>query len=214
MLDYVAEQKKSKGNMMEIFREYAALDGVSAPIKKILHSIISEIVICDAYDAFYGNRKFPSKTVQFVFFMLHAIYQHGGGTYETLVGMAHSIRKIVEIKTKFVESVRFSALLMVISPLIFTFSVMMISFMTFGVPEPAEGAIALNITAIRSADIDSVVESLKPVTLVIAITGGLGVSKTVHYSFLKTQYLFLATVVSSACLFFWESIFGVMQSLV
>lgn len=214
MLDYIAEQKKSKSNMIDIFKDYARIPNVNETIKDLLYGIISDISIKSTHEAFYANRKFPTKTTQFAFFVIYAIYQHGGGTYETLIEMAHSIRKIVQIKRRFAQSVRFSVILMVLAPVIFTFSVMMVSFMTFGVADAdSVSNISGNIMMIKTSDVGDIVQSLQPVALIIAITGGLGLSRITHYTFNHTLYLFLAGVTSLVCLVVWDELFIYMQSL-
>ncbi len=210
MLDYIAEQKKSNSDMMQIFSEYAALPNTAGAIREILYSISSEILQRQSGEAFLG-RKFPSRTVQFVFFMLHAIYEHGGGTYETVVSMAHSMRRIAELKEAFAASSRLSVGIAVLSPAVFMFCVMMTSFMTFGVSGDDTLPTAMTV---RSDDVAGIVESLKPVSLIIAVAGGLGVSRAVCYSFLQTQYLFLATITSTACLLLWDTLFDALQGLV
>lgn len=217
MLDYIAEQKKAKNNMVEILQDYAQLPGSGTVLQELLRGVTSDIMIKSTYNAFFAHRHFPDRTLKFVFFILHAIYEHGGGTYETMIAMAHSIRKIVEIKEQFASSVRFSVGIVVLSPVVFMFSVMMTSFMTFGVPDNAmdtgSAGIAANVIAIKMTDIQRTVEALKPVSLIIAVTGGLGVSKITSYTFGQTKYLFLATVVSSVCLAVWDTVFVFMQSL-
>ena len=104
MLDYIAEQKKSKDSMVEIFQDYAQLPNSNSVLQELLQSIASDIMIKSTYDAFFAHRCFPNKTIKFVFFILHAIYEHGGGTYETTIAMAHSIRRIAEIKSQFASS--------------------------------------------------------------------------------------------------------------
>ena len=214
MLDYIAEQKKSKNNMIEIFQDYSRLPTSSIILKNLLQGVASDILIKPAYHAFLSHRAFPNKTIKFVFFMLYAIYEHGGGTYETTITMAHSIRSIMEIKRQFASSVRFSVLIVVLSPVVFMFAVMMTSFMTFGVPEiPSSDVITSNVLAIKTSDVQTTVEALKPVCVIIAVTGGLGVSKITCYTFKHTKYLFLSTVVSSACIISWDTTFGFLQSL-
>ena len=217
MLDYIAEQKKAKDNMVEILQDYAQLPGSGTVLQELLRGVASDIMIKSTHDAFFAHRHFPNRTIKFVFFILHAIYEHGGGTYETTIAMAHSIRRIVEIKEQFASSVRFSVGIVVLSPVVFMFSVMMTSFMTFGVPDNAMDAgsagIAANVLAIKMTDIQRTVEALKPVSLIIAVTGGLGVSKITSYTFRQTKYLFLATIVSSVCLALWDAVFVFMQSL-
>ena len=217
MLDYIAEQKKAKDNMVEILQDYARLPGSGTVLQELLRGVASDIMIKSTYDAFFAHRHFPNRTIKFVFFILHAIYEHGGGTYETTIAMAHSIRRIVEIKEQFASSVRFSVGIVVLSPVVFMFSVMMTSFMTFGVPDNAMDAgsagIAANVVAIKMTDVQMTVEALKPVSLIIAVTGGLGVSKITNYTFRQTKYLFLATAVSSVCLALWDTVFVFMQSL-
>lgn len=215
MLDYIAEQKKSKNSMIEIFQDYARLPTGSIVLKQLLQGVTSDILAKSSYDAFLADRPFPNRTIKFVFFILHAIYEHGGGTYETTIAMAHSIRRIVEMKRQFVSSVRFSVLIVVFSPAVFMFAVIMTSFMTFGVPSDAvsDDIITTNVLAIQMTDVQNTVESLKPICVIIAVTGGLGVSKITHYTFKHTKYLLLTTAVSSTCLLLWDVTFEFMQSL-
>ena len=213
MLDYIAEQKKSKNNMMEIFLDYSILPNTHGIIKKILQDIASDILIKPSQHAFL-QRVYPSKTTQFVFFMLHAVYEHGGGTYESVISMAHSIRRISEMKDSFVASARLSVVIVVLSPAVFMFCVMMTSFMTFGIPGSdleSGDHIPAGIMMIKADEVANIVKSLQPVSLIIAVAGGLGVSRAVCYSFLHTQHLFFATVTSSVCLLLWDVLFGVLQ---
>ena len=213
MLDYIAEQKKSKSNMLEIFSEYALLPNTSRVMRDILQKTASDVLVKSSHDAFM-SRVFPSNTLQFVFFMLHAIYEHGGGSYESIVSMAHSIRKIVSMKDSFVSSSQFSVAIVVVSPAVFMFCVMMTSFVSFGTPADMENDITKHVMTIKATDVEGIVESLQPVVLIIAIAGGLGVSRVVRYSFCNTQYLFLTTIVSTVCIILWDWIFYTLQSLV
>ena len=217
MLDYIAEQKKSKNNLMHIFSEFAVLPNTGTMLRKIMQGIASDMMIKPAQRAFL-ERAFPTHTTRFVFFMLHAIYEHGGGSYETIVSMAHSIRRVVEMRDSFVSSSRMSVMIVVCAPAVFMFCVMMTSFMTFGVPDSAadgqeDFTAGGMVMAIKSSDIESVVQSLQPVALIIAIAGGFGISRVVCYSFLNTKYLFFTTVVSTVCLALWDALFGIMRGM-
>ena len=214
MLDYVAEQKKGMSNTIEIFRQYAMLKTTPKVIASLLRGVISDISLYTTYEAFYTRRKFPSRTLRFTFFMLFSIYEHGGGTYKTMIEMAHSMRKIVRIKSEFQDSSLMSAMIMVASPAVFAFSVMMISFMSFGGPEANSSSIPVNhnLTLLQGIDTKAITDSLKPMVLMLGVTGGLGVSKIVTYSFKNTKYLFMSSAVSIICLGIWDTLFAFMQS--
>ena len=213
MLDYIAEQKKGKPNLMEIFVDYSILPNTPEVLRNILQSISSDIMIKRSDKAFL-DREFPSNTSRFVFFILHAIHEHGGGTYSTIISMSYSIRQIVTMNNSFVSSSKFSIAIVVISPVIFMFCVMMTSFISFGVPESEDIAIDINVMQIKASDVANIVDELQPVVLIIGIAGGLGVSKIVRYTFFNTQYLFVATVISTICILSWDLLFGTLQGIV
>ena len=213
LLEYITEQKKSIDNMMDIFIEYARLKTASKVMRDILQSISSDIIIKRSDKAFL-DRKFPSATSQFVFFILHAIHEHGGGTTETMVSMSYSIRQIVNMNDSFVSSSKFSIAIVVISPVIFMFCVMMTSFISFGVPDTEDSAIDINIMSVKASDVSNIVDNLQPVVLIVAIAGGLGVSKIVRYSFFNTQYLFMASLISTICILSWDFLFTTLLGLV
>lgn len=215
MLSYVAEQKKATSNMIDIFREYSTLDTTPAVMKRLVKGVVSDIYVTDTFKAFYGNRQFPTRTVRFAFFILYSIYEFGGGSYKTMVDMHHSMRRVIEIKTDFLSATRTSALLMVASPVVFTFSVMMISFMTFGSPDNTNipASVSSNVALLQGVDIRGITDSLKPMALLIGVAGGLGVSKIVNYSFKNTRFLFFSSLAAAGCLAVWDYFFEFMQSV-
>ena len=234
LLDYIAEQRGSRPGVVPVLAEYAALPSTSPCVRRLLRGVASDAVVRTAREAFCSARSYPSATARFVLFVLHAIHEHGGGTRETVVSMAHSIRRMSEARRRLSEEIRFSAMLIVASPLILTFAIMSTSLMAMdpaglqaggqqaslslqhGAQHGAGGtaAAAATLAAPLRGGAAGLADSLRPAVAMVGVCGGLAVCRIADYSFRRTRYLFLASSASTACLALWDAALGAVRSLV
>ena len=226
LLDYIAEQRGSRPGVVPVLAEYAALPSTSPCVRRLLRGVVSDSVVRPAREAFCSARSYPSATARFVLFVLHAIHEHGGGTRETVVSMAHSIRRMSEARRRLAGEIRFSAMLIVASPFILTFAIASTSLMALdptgalqpggraggAAEEAAAAAAAAASPALRGAA--GLADSLRPAVAMVGVCGGLAVCRIADYSFRRTRYLCLASSSSAACLALWDAILGAARSLV
>ena len=192
--------------------EYAAMPATRPCVARMLRGVASAAVVRPAREAFCGAASYPSAAARFALFVLYAIHEHGGGTRETVVAMAHSMRRMSEARRRFASEVRFSAALVVASPLVLTFAVMSTSLMALG-PAAVQGGGLGGPAEVGAGAAADLVDSLRPAVAMVGICGGLAVCRIADHSFLRTRHLFLAASVSAACLAAWDAALGLARSL-
>ena len=211
LLDYIAEQKRSRSDMLGMLAEYAAMPATRPCVARLLRGVASAAVVGPAREAFCAAARYPSAAARFALFVLYAIHEHGGGTRETVVAMAHSMRRMSEARRRLASEVRFSAVLVVASPLVLTFAVMSTSLMALGPAAMPGGYPGGGAAGIGSAA--GLADSLRPAVAMVGICGGLAVCRIADHSFRRTRYLFMAASVSAVCLAAWDAALGLARSL-
>ena len=218
LLDHIAEQRLFRSDIVGMLSEYAAMPTTGPCVAALLRGVASAAVVRPAREAFCGAARYPSAAARFALFVLYAIHEHGGGTRETVVSMAHSMRRMSEARRRFAAEVRLPALLVVASPAVLTFAVMSASLMAAG---PAGGAAAgaaadgfgLGAGAAAAAAA-GLADSLRPAVAMVGVCGGLAACRIADHSFRRTRYLFMASLTAAACLALWDTMLGLARSLV
>ena len=218
LLDYIAEQRRSRPDIVGMLAEYAALPSTGPCVAALLRGVASAAVVRPAREAFCGAAGYPSAAARFALFVLYAIHEHGGGTRETVVAMAHSMRRMSEARRRFAAEVRLPALLVVASPAVLSFAVMSASLMAAG-PAAAAGAGAAAGAAAGAfgaggiAAAAGLADSLRPAVAMTGVCGGLAACRIADHSFRRTRYLAMASSVAAACLAGWDAAMGLARSL-
>lgn len=222
LLDHIAEQRRSRSDIVGMLTEYAAMPTTGPCVARLLRGVASAAVVRPAREAFCGAARYPSASARFALFVLYAIHEHGGGTRETVVAMAHSMRRMSEARRRFAAEVRIPALLVVASPAVLSFAVMSASLMAAG-PAAAAGAGAAagaaaaagagGIGAGGMAAAAGLADSLRPAVAMTGVCGGLAACRIADHSFRRTRYLAMASSVAAACLAGWDAAMGLARSL-
>ncbi len=219
LLDYIAEQRRSRPDIVGMLAEYAALPSTGPCVAALLRGVASAAVVRPAREAFCGAARYPSAAARFALFVLYAIHEHGGGTRETVVAMAHSMRRMSEARRRFAAEVRLPALLVVASPAVLAFAVMSASLMAAGpaaVAGAGAGAGAAAAGAFGAGGIAAaagLADSLRPAVAMTGVCGGLAACRIADHSFRRTRYLAMASSVAAACLAGWDAAMGLARSL-
>ena len=218
LLDHIAEQRLFRSDIVGMLSEYAAMPTTGPCVAALLRGVASAAVVRPAREAFCGAASYPSAAARFALFVLYAIHEHGGGTRETVVSMAHSMRRMSEARRRFASEVRLSAMLVVASPAVLTFAVMSASLMAAGPAGGAgvgagAGADGLGLGA-GSAAAAGLADSLRPAVAMVGVCGGLAACRIADHSFRRTRYLFMASLTAAACLALWDTMLGLARSLV